>query len=177
MTMTSESSTRAHVRPHPSQERLRDLLAYDPETGIWKWTGAARGYARYAGKVAGCLNAEGYWQISIGAKLYLAHRLAFLYMDGEWPSEDVDHADMDRANNKWNNLRQATRSQNVANKPAQSNSLSGIRGVRETPHGTWQAYACHDGKYRSLGNFASKDAAAAAARKSLIARYGEFARV
>lgn len=82
-----------------TQSELKNKLTYNPETGL---------FGR-KNKIAGSLRPNGYIQIGINKKLFRAHRLAFLYMTGEWPKSDVDHIDMDRKNNKWANLREADR--------------------------------------------------------------------
>lgn len=111
-----------------TQRRLRALLRYDPATGIFinKVDRAARSPA---GSVAGSANAQGRVYIKVGDKLYQAHRLAFLYMTGRWPRGMVDHRDTDPSNNRWGNLRDATRSQNGMNRGAPASSATGIKGV------------------------------------------------
>lgn len=108
--------------------RLRKLLAYDPETGVftnlvWRSSNAP------AGAVAGSPNCRGYQNIHIDGSRYLAHRLAWLYMTGEWPKDRIDHRDTDNTNNRWLNLREATQSQNVANAKKRFDNTSGYKGV------------------------------------------------
>ena len=89
---------------------LRGLLAYDPSSGHFTWR-VRRGRAA-AGKQAGYPQSRGYIQIGVRGSLYLAHRLAWLYMTGEWPVAEIDHRDGVINNNKWENLRPATRPEN-----------------------------------------------------------------
>ena len=87
--------------------RLRKMLHYDPETGVFTrlWTG----------NVTGCPDAKGYLRIAADGRSYRAHRLAVLYMTGAWPSEQIDHINQVRTDNRWSNLRPATNGENGAN--------------------------------------------------------------
>jgi hypothetical protein len=150
-------------------EQLRQLINYDPDTGIFTWIRGISPQARVTpGSVAGWLGTNHYYYIKIGGQLYAAGRLAWLYMTGEWPLDEVDHRDLNSANNRWPNLRSATRSQNCANKSPMSNSTTGIKGIYfdKTRAGEkrWKAHIGINGHQRSLGWFQSADA------------WGEFAR-
>lgn len=114
-----------------TQARLKELLHYNPETGEFRWLTDVSSTGR-AGEVAGCTKgAANYVVIRLDRRLYLAHRLAFLYMEGEFPPALVDHRDTNKANNRWKNLRHATKGGNAQNKKvAQSNNKrSGLLGV------------------------------------------------
>jgi hypothetical protein len=113
-------------------DRLRELLEYDPETGVFRWKEARAPNAK-AGDEAGFIHRDGYRYIRIGQRQYAAHRLAWLYVTGEWPASHLDHRDMERTNNSLGNLRPASHSQNQANRPKQANNTSGFKGVY------WQA--------------------------------------
>src|SRR5712664_3026918 len=109
-------------------ERLRELLNYDPETGIFRWDVVRRGCG--IGKEAGTSVSAGYRQISIDRRAYSEHRLARLYVHGHWPLDEIDHINGVRDDNRLSNLRQATRSENAQNqRRAQSRSKIGILGV------------------------------------------------
>jgi len=98
-------------------------------------------------------------------------------MIGEWPNRIVDHYNLDGSDNRWINLREASHSQNGANRMAQRNNTSGIKGVywfRQTKK--WHARIQVDGSYRHLGYFITKAEAALAYKKAAIEFYGEFAR-
>lgn len=113
-----------------TQEYLKSILRYDPETGKWFWI-VNRG-SILAGLLAGSIQGKGdyrYVNIMIDGSSYLAHRLAHLYMTGEWPENHIDHEDLDGLNNKWNTIRKATRSQNLGNQKIHSNNTSGFKGV------------------------------------------------
>jgi hypothetical protein len=111
-----------------TQERLKALVHYNPDTGdfIWKVSLAMK---NQIAKIAGCINPLGYNMIQIDTISYLGHRLAFLYMTGSIP-EIVDHIDGNPLNNSWDNLRSCTVSQNSSNKRLGSNNTSGIKGIR-----------------------------------------------
>jgi len=116
-----------------SARYVRSILDYNPETGIFTWRhrpDAGRVWnLRFAGKVAGNVNRKsGYHRISINGSRYYSHRLVWLLMTGKWPVAEIDHRDKIRSNNKFNNLRQATHSQNHCNKTSPQNR-SGYKGV------------------------------------------------
>ncbi len=156
-------------------ERLRELMDYNPDTGQFTWL---RGRARTArGTVAGHKCKDGYISIKIDREPNLAHRLAWLYMIGEWPPNDLDHRDRDRSNNAWSNLRLANDSLNQANKPRSKYNKSGYKGVRYWPdRNKWSAMLTVRGDRMFLGLFNS--AAEAHWHYSEMAKehFGEFAR-
>lgn len=97
-----------------TQNELKSQLHYDPETGIFTWIVNKMGHSCF-GKNAGS-NSHGYVQIGINGIRYRAHRLAFLYMNGEWPKDQIDHINRIKSDNRWRNLREATQQQNNQNK-------------------------------------------------------------
>ena len=102
-------------------ERLREVLNYDPQSGEFRRRvdrGRGRGHRWKAGTIAG--RKAQYIHINIDYALYAAHRLAWLYMTGEWPSRGIDHIDRDKHNNAWSNLRLADKSQNAMNSKMRS---------------------------------------------------------
>jgi len=120
-----------------TQEELKRLLHYEPETGIFKWiaNAGARGRGR-AGDVAGTKE-QGYIRIRIAKKNHRAHRLAFLYMNGNFPKDAVDHIDGNRSNNKWTNLREATVFDNNRNMRLYRRNVTGLHGVHPHRQGGW----------------------------------------
>jgi hypothetical protein len=110
-------------------ERLRHLVNYDPETGQFTWNAKRRRCT--PGAKAGCRMKNGYDIIRLDDNLYLAHRLAWLYMTGEWPAHQIDHVNGDRADNRFCNLREATNQENAHNRhKLRKNNRSGFAGVR-----------------------------------------------
>lgn len=113
------------------RDGLKRVFNYDPQTGIFTRRIDSGRHGRWkAGTPAGCKNSLGYTVVRIGPTLYAAHRLAFLYVFGEWPAVGIDHKDGNKSNNKIDNLRLATQAENLQNRrAAQRNSSSGILGV------------------------------------------------
>ena len=109
-----------------TQNRLKELLHYDPETGIFTWRVSRRGAK--SGSVAG-VHDNGYIRIKIDYELYLAHRLTFLYMEGYFPEYHVDHKNRIRDDNRWSNLRHVSRQCNQRNASIAKDNTSGITGV------------------------------------------------
>lgn len=122
-------------------ELLKQYLNYNPDTGIFTYIARPSASAKVgaiAGSVRGTLPDGGYIGISLLGKVYSAHRLAFLYMTGEWPINQIDHIDHDRTNNAWNNLRLADSLDNSRNKSLYKNNKSGCPNVHHNGYG-WQA--------------------------------------
>jgi hypothetical protein len=153
---------------------LRRLFRYDAETGQFTRLVTSSHNAK-AGQIAGCRNRSGYLVIRIDDRLYYAHRLAWLYVYGEWPQNDTDHINGDKSDNRLSNLRPATRSQNCINKPETKRNTSGVCGVGRFKD-KWRAYIHVDGRYISLGHYESKDQAVSARRDAERQYYGEFGR-
>lgn len=107
-------------------DRLRELLNYDPETGVFTWR-VSRKKCR-VGAIAGCLS-NGYIAVMLEGRYYRCHRLAWLHFYGVWPSREIDHANRVRSDNRIANLREVSSSQNKQNTPRQKNNTSGFRGV------------------------------------------------
>lgn len=139
-------------------ERLRELLSYDPETGIFRWL-VNSGRVR-AGAVAGGNDSDGYVQITIDYRKHLAHRLAWLYLHGEWPIEEIDHRNGVRSNNWIGNLRKATSAQNHENLTLLPSNTSGRTGATWNRRSNkWVANIRVNGVKKHLGYFNSVDEA------------------
>jgi hypothetical protein len=135
-------------------ERLRELLDYDQHSGVFTWkvrTTTRRG----VGDVAGSLTKPGYISIRVDKTRYQAHRLAWLYVHGRWPVEEIDHVNGDRSDNRIVNLREADRAQNARN-------VVGARGYSISPSGTFLAQLSLNGRTIYLGAFKTADEARAA---------------
>lgn len=138
--------------------RLRDLLLYNNETGLF--TRITPIQSRRVGDVAGHTRPDGYKTICIDGKNYLSHRLAWLYFYGIWPIDQIDHIDGNRGNNKIINLREASSSQNCENRAKRCDSTSGYIGVTLCKKSMkWQAKIGHKGKRTHLGLFSSPELA------------------
>jgi hypothetical protein len=149
-----------------TQERLKDLLNYDPETGIFMWK--VRRHGVTLGSVAGCTD-EGYIRIKIDGRLYAAHRLAWLYVNGSLPEFTIDHINRVRSDNRIANLRSATNAENHQNRSKYITNTSGVTGVYwDNQRGKWRAQIEHLGRNVNLGRYSTIEAAAearAAAKK------------
>ena len=153
------------------QDELKRQLHYDSLTGIFTRLESFSPRIN-VGDIAGCETSRGYIHISINGILYQAHRLAFLWMTGSWPIDQVDHNDRIKSNNQWNNLNEATHQENSINKPKQSNNTTGVTGVfYDKRDKRWLAHININRKYTVLGYFAEKSDAINA-RKDAELRYG-----
>ena len=164
---------------------LRSALHYDPLTGVFTWREKPEKpkwwNTKYAGKVAGGQGTSGrnttYLTIRIGGRRYYAHRLAWLYVHGEWADGVIDHINGDGLDNRIANLRLASNAQNLANRGRQKNNASGYKGVHfEAWTGRYKARIQHGGKSYNLGRFDTPEEAHEAYKKAAAERFGEFAR-
>lgn len=141
-----------------TQERLKQLLSYDPETGIFYWE-AKTSNRIHVGNRAGNVNDTGYRRIRIDGAVYLEHRLAWLYLFGEWPEPFIDHINGDPADNRIINLRVATRAINQQNfRRARKDSGTGVQGVYASGK-RFSSRIKTEGKFKYLGMFDTKELA------------------
>lgn len=140
-----------------TQNILKEMLRYEPSTGKFIWL-VDRYSKKCAGKVAGWKVNNGYIRIRVGGCGYQAHRLAYLYMTGKFPKNEIDHVNGDKADNRWNNLRSATREQNACNKKRPATNTSGYKGVSWSRN-KWYAQIQINKKKINLGRFKTADAA------------------
>ena len=158
------------------QHRVQELLTHDSSTGVFRWRTTRGGKAK-AGSPAGTKDSHGHIQIKIDRKLYLAHRLTFLYETGRWPENEVDHINGVRDDNRRSNLREATKAQNMRNRVTGANNTSGHTGVSYVRHlEKWFAYISVDRKRVPLGYFHGLADAVLARKEAERAYFGEFAR-
>ena len=166
----------ATKREPVTQARLKELLHYDPETGVFTWLVTRNNFVR-AGRVAGVPNSSGHIQIMIDGRAYFAHRLAFLYVTGEWPRHHVDHINCEEADNRWLNLREATGTQNNANARRRTDNSTGYKGVSWYKDGRcYRAYIRKAGHLHYLGSFSEPQEAHAAYVRAADRMFGDFAR-
>jgi hypothetical protein len=162
---------------------LKSVLDYEPETGLFRWKTerSNRPNGGRIGTVAGSSASNGYWRIWLNRDEHLAHRLAWLWMTGEWPPSDIDHDNLNRADNKWNNLRLANPSLNAANilpkKTKEWPFVKGITFVAKQTRRPFKAAIEVGGKYHYLGSHSTLEAAIAAHAVGSIKFFGEFARI
>lgn len=165
-----------------TQELLKELLDYNQETGVFIWKKRERNHfatqrgfntwnTRWSSKEAGSLRNEGYICISIFGKTYSAHRLAWLCIHGEWPTE-IDHINHSKTDNSFFNIREASRTENNKNHPLRKDNKSGFNGVTwYKADSKWVVHVMAHGKDVFLGYFTSlKDAIAV--RKAANIKYG-----
>lgn len=170
------------LRNKATAERVRQLLDYNPDTGDFTWKpNPEKGKAwhtRWQGRKAGYLGSEGhrYVQIFVDGQLYLGHRLAWLYVHGSFPLSGVDHIDGNPANNRIDNLRPASQSQNASNMKTPCVNTSGHKGVTwDKGHNLWIGHVKKNYKYVLRSYFRTKEEAIAAVALAREKFHGEFA--
>jgi hypothetical protein len=168
-----------------TSEIVRQLLGYDSTTGVFTWkersgqAGIDGGFNRkYAGTIAGRSTGTKYDSIAIYGTRYYSHRVAWLYMTGEFPPECIDHINGDTRDNRFSNLREATTSQNGFNAKRQHRNRCGLKGVCFVPKysSPYRATLRIDGKNVILGHFDTAEEAHAAYVEAAKKYHGEFAR-
>lgn len=166
------------VWPEMNADYLRSIMDYDGSVLRWK---EKRGSNALKGQIAGKKRPDGYIQIKIDRKMYLAHRLIWMWVYGSWPRMFLDHINMDKADNRIGNLRNCSRSQNGFNRGKQKNNSCGIKGVYKAENKYWKAqiYVSRKGKKKLiyLGLFPTKEQAGMAYKEASKKYHGEFARV
>lgn len=156
-----------------SHKELLQVVKYDPVKGLFAWVKQRRGRKSSLG--IGSLDSGGYLRIAICGKRYSAHRLAWFYVHAKWPTEEIDHVNRERNDNRIMNLRQATVFQNRQNRPMMPRNTSGIKGVKFIPiTGKWGATIDANLKKQWLGTFATCEQAGRAYQQAAKALHGEF---
>jgi hypothetical protein len=138
-----------------TQDRLKELLHYCPETGVFTWikTNGSRGKK---GNIAGSINPIGYLDIGVDSKVYKAHRLAFLYVEGYFPEYGLDHINRNKSDNRWSNLRQVSQTCNMRNVKKRKNNTSGVVGVCwDSARCLWKSQIHINYKNMRLGTYES----------------------
>ena len=159
-----------------TQEELKEILDYYPETGIFRWKSNRANNKIKVVDIAGTLNYNGYRYIRMNGENYREHRLAWFYVYGHWPEKEIDHINGMKTDNSIENLREASRSENNMNKPKQINNTSGYKGVCwHKAAQKWQAHIKINKKLKHLGLFDSPEEAYAAYCEAAKRLHGEFA--
>lgn len=174
---------------HIAPEVLRELLNYDPETGVltWCWRGQAwssclrehmRWNATWAGKEAGRISVYGYRVVKIFGQVKMAHCVAWAMVHDSWMPDGyfIDHINGNRADNRLANLRKATWSENQRNRARGRNNTSGVKGVNYyPPNGKWCAQIGYEGRRVHLGCFDTLESAAEAYQQAAKKMHQDFA--
>lgn len=156
-----------------SVDRLKKLLSYDEATGHFHWVVSMGNQTARAGFRAGSPNKDGYWCTKIDGRLYRNSYLAWMWMNGEWPTQEIDHIDRDKSNDSISNLRMATRRQNCINRNKRRTKHMLPKGV----HHNWKKFSAKisiDGRLKHLGQFDTAEEASAAYQMAARRLHGEF---
>jgi hypothetical protein len=155
---------------------LKELVIYSSETGEFVSRVDRSSRAR-AGRKIGTILPNGYVHIMINGRFYKGHRLAWLYMTGEWPAEQIDHVNGERSDNRWSNLRHCSASQNSFNRKKYRNNSTSVTGVYWHKRSQrWTASIDVSRKRISLGYFDSIDDAGRSRREAERKYFGDFVR-
>lgn len=158
-----------------TQERLKQLLHYDPETGVFTWL-QSRGKA-HAGFEAGTKEPGRYVKIKLDGKQFSGHRLAWLYVTGEQPESLIDHRNGDKHDNRFSNLREARSWENSQNQKTHRTNTSGVKGVcRNRRSGLWEVRCSVRGKNHYIGAFDDLELAEMVVIEFRDTHHGAFAR-
>lgn len=159
-----------------TQAELKTYVRYVKSTGLFYWLQTSRNGRAQKGAVAGSIRKDGYVRLTIKGEKQLAHRLAFLYVTNKVPKL-IDHKDGNTSNNKWSNLRPASKSKNMYNCATPAHNSSGFKGVSFYKRlGKWCAYIVADNTRHDLGYFDTAALAASARKQAAKRLHGKFKR-
>jgi hypothetical protein len=157
-----------------TQDLLKEYLHYDANTGIFIWI-KSMSNGVHIGDIAGCLHRNGYIYIGLIGKLHRSHKLAWLYNYGNLPEFNIDHIDGNKNNNRIDNLREATYSENAFNVGTFISNTSGFKGVSwHKQRKKWNVRAKLNGKYKFLGLFDNIEIAAETYKNFCQQNHGNF---
>ena len=149
------------------------IWRYDPDVGNFYWLISPR-YRVNPGDKAGCVS-QGYYNLSYACDSYRAHRVAWLMMIGEWPQDQIDHINLNKLDNRWVNLRQATNAENCRNQPLKSNNKLGVKGVHRNKRGEYVAQLIVNGKHVLCSYFETLEDAQDAYVQACVFHHKDFA--
>lgn len=173
--MTKSRKYTQAARGQLTQSRLKQLLHYNAVTGDFTWM-VRRGGTAVIGAKTGTPDKEGYLVIKVDTRHYKAHRLAWLYIHGEWPADYIDHKNNINSDNRIANLRNADSFENARNRRISKSNKTGLKGVSyKTSNKKYVAQISHNGRVRHLGYFDSLELAHAEYCKAAKVFHGEFA--
>lgn len=156
-----------------TQEYLKTILKY--ENGNLIWIKTSNYHKRRIGTVSGYKRPDGYMQIRIKDKSYLLHRLVWLYHNGEFPTKDLDHINFNTKDNRIENLREATKSENQWNIGITKQNTSGFKGVSyDKRRGTWNSAVTIKSKKKYLGAYKTPEEAGEVYIKHIKEHHSEF---
>jgi hypothetical protein len=149
--------------------KLKEELEYNPVTGHFTRLKSHRTVK--AGDIAGCVSQKSnhpkcYIKISVLGRYYKAHRLAWFYMTGSWPTGEIDHINQNSLDNSWENLRVVSHAVNGKNQKKYINNTSGHTGVSQRPSGKWRARIYHKGVHINLGHYTTYEEAVESRKKA-----------
>lgn len=161
-------------------EQLKSELHYDPNTGVWTWLRPRHGRST-KGRVGAFIHNKsrggGHRYIRVNGRRYMSSHLAWLYMTGKWPAHEMDHRNGIESDDRFENLREATHSQNLHNQQyVRKNNSAGLKGVHRnnSKASPWRASIYCNGKRKHLGSFASAVEAYQAYKAASLELHGEF---
>lgn len=155
-------------------EKLAEIFNYDPTTGELRWK-MRISQKSAIGKIAGSKHRDGRVIVTINYRHYKVHRIAWAIMTGKWPEKEIDHINHNPSDNRWENLREATRSQNMKNLSISKTNKSGYKGVSWHSVGKkWQAHIKANGINHYLGLFETAEEASKAYQNASQKLHGEF---
>lgn len=159
-----------------TQDLLRELLHYTPDTGVFVWKAKPINTRINVGDEAGGIDARmGYIRIRVNGARYLAHRLAWLYTHGEFPADQIDHINGNRQDNRLANLRRATRTENNRNRALRRDNSSGFAGVSfDNQSKKWRAQCSLQGRRMRIGEYSTPEEASAAYEQFIATHWGDF---
>lgn len=171
---TKGETMSTELRPTP--DSLQKHFRYDSETGVIYWRQSAKHFK--AGEVAGGKMSKGYVNIYFQKRTLKAHIVAYVLMNGEYPTKQIDHKDGNKANNAWVNLRLATNAENQRNVGLRADNKSGVKGVYfHKQSGKWTAQITVAGNMITIGRFSDKADAITARREAATNLHGDFVRL